>query len=778
MDIKDYAQMMRYLTRPRDVVPDPRPMDQEPRNMYANGQLVQNTVDGSRPGYNGDNRFSTPIKTNTADFKDRKGRETKAQLNDRYKINFKKLKDIPSEFSGIQYYKTKADATQALKDKQTYIKKTAEKKQTARNELKPESEPNFFERRVGPLESVEGQPNIKKITYEIVEGSKNQAEDKIKRTGKFVEKYVARIINTTKEKGKKQRGAKGQPVDVKYEQVLSSPPSEDINDAIRARDEFRVKNPEKIPGTQKDFQDKLKKLWDNPKIKNIFNTSTPSEEEIKIVQNILGNNTTERQAQNALAQLGDVLSPTGSRSVPGINKIDPMKADAFYDFHKGKKIAQEVEGIKLGESVGEKSTERLRQDIQRELPFEGGAETYSADEALGRSTSYRLGSKPYGIFGQVIDGRVNSGDKMRWDSRKGALEEGVQKAIRGEGDLTVKQAIDKFNSEATAAEKKFNANKSRGFKKVTIPRIAKAPPSQTIANKTAYKKYKKYFDKNFKELGYSFRIPKDLLPLPDIAKGLKDKKSPIYKKYFKDLKKAAGNIIDNVNQYDEKQLFEKLQKSPKFDLFKKILPRLVSNDDFSEKRYASANNIMSDATYVDDMTEEETFGKKNPITTGIAGSTAVGGTMLAQKPVRTAARKLLGTLGTNLAALPLMGHTIYGNVKNKGQNIVDAVVDPFVGAEFLLPGIFRENVDKITKNPKLKQLLTLGKLGRYMNPAGVGILGLDAVHQVGKLGYEDQQRFNALSPREQQSERAEQEKFAQSVEGAAEGGIMRLKKND
>jgi hypothetical protein len=29
-------------------------MVQEPRNMYANGQLVQNTVDGSRPGYSGD----------------------------------------------------------------------------------------------------------------------------------------------------------------------------------------------------------------------------------------------------------------------------------------------------------------------------------------------------------------------------------------------------------------------------------------------------------------------------------------------------------------------------------------------------------------------------------------------------------------------------------------------------------------------------------------------------------------------------------------------------
>ena len=32
---------------------EPRTMAQEPRNMYAGGQLVQNTADGSRPGYKG-----------------------------------------------------------------------------------------------------------------------------------------------------------------------------------------------------------------------------------------------------------------------------------------------------------------------------------------------------------------------------------------------------------------------------------------------------------------------------------------------------------------------------------------------------------------------------------------------------------------------------------------------------------------------------------------------------------------------------------------------------
>ena len=37
-----------------DYNPDPRPMAQEPRNMYAGGQLVQPNADGSRPGYSGD----------------------------------------------------------------------------------------------------------------------------------------------------------------------------------------------------------------------------------------------------------------------------------------------------------------------------------------------------------------------------------------------------------------------------------------------------------------------------------------------------------------------------------------------------------------------------------------------------------------------------------------------------------------------------------------------------------------------------------------------------
>jgi hypothetical protein len=40
MDIKDYAQMMSYLTRPRDVIPEPRPMAQGGRIGFYKGESV------------------------------------------------------------------------------------------------------------------------------------------------------------------------------------------------------------------------------------------------------------------------------------------------------------------------------------------------------------------------------------------------------------------------------------------------------------------------------------------------------------------------------------------------------------------------------------------------------------------------------------------------------------------------------------------------------------------------------------------------------------------
>ena len=58
------------------------------------------------------------------------------------------------------------------------------------------------------------------------------------------------------------------------------------------------------------------------------------------------------------------------------------------------------------------------------------------------------------------------------------------------------------------------------------------------------------------------------------------------------------------------------------------------------------------------------------------------------------------------------------------------------------------------------------KFARSASPLGIATLAGEGIYQIGKLGYEDQQRFNALSPEEQAAERAEQEAFARSIGGA------------
>ena len=64
---------------------------------------------------------------------------------------------------------------------------------------------------------------------------------------------------------------------------------------------------------------------------------------------------------------------------------------------------------------------------------------------------------------------------------------------------------------------------------------------------------------------------------------------------------------------------------------------------------------------------------------------------------------------------------------------------------------------------RLPGAAAIGSLG--MGPQ----LGILAAGGLGYMGYKDQQRFNKLSPEEQAKERAEQEKFARSIE--SDGGI-------
>ena len=599
---------------------------------------------------------------------------------------------------------------------------------------------------LGETENLGGNPDIEKIGTTSERPAQNIKEVKYrnKKTGETFSRFKPLMKNN--------------------KVTVSGSGFKTLEEAKKIVDDYFVKNPPKTGQTLK-LEDDLRTLFNDPKIKPLLETGTPDKKYIKIAQNSI-KGLTESQAEDKLKQLAEAVKPDGVYNIEGIDKINQNKANDIYSFFKSKDVSRKIEDKAIGQSVGEGSIERPRAVIQEELPFKGGTETYSVDEAKAIKGSYRLGSKPYSIFGQVIDGRINQGAKMGMDAKLSQFEEGVQKAIRGEGNLTVKQAIDKYNAAATQAEKEMNAYKSRGFRKITIPRIAKAPPSQTIANKKAYKKYKKFFDKNFKELGYSFKIPKDLLPVPEIAAGMKDKKSPIYKRYFNDLKKAASEFIDNVNQYDEKELFEKIQKHPKFEKFKKIIPRLASLDmnlpNFSVFTPAMADEMAMFQTETP-TAEEQNFIERNPKTTAAAG--AIGS--LGFKGVRKA-------LGNTLNYLGLPG-TLALNTVYK-PDVINSTADRVgVGAELAFaPSLVKAATDMTSKikSPLLRKVAEIGstinpkyamRAATIAQPLGIGTLLAQGGYEMAKPLIKESKRIDAIDDYETQE--TEMENFIKTIRG-------------
>ena len=155
-----------------------------------------------------------------------------------------------------------------------------------------------------------------------------------------------------------------------------------------------------------------------------------------------------------------------------------------------------------------------------------------------------------------------------------------------------------------------------------------------------------------------------------------------------------------------------------------------------------------------------------------AGAAAAG--TIGTKTGRNVLGKAFRTLGTRAAAVPLAGYTVYDNLK-KGENVVDATLDPLVGAELMLPNMFKENVAKITSNPTLQKILKVGKYGRMFTPVGAGItaagLGIDAY----KYGKKRIAELQAMSPEERAELAQERDDFSfGEYSGAAEGGIASL----
>ena len=158
------------------------------------------------------------------------------------------------------------------------------------------------------------------------------------------------------------------------------------------------------------------------------------------------------------------------------------------------------------------------------------------------------------------------------------------------------------------------------------------------------------------------------------------------------------------------------------------------------------------------------------------GAGTAGAATIATKTGRSALSKALG-LGfgpTGIIALtkylePEGGYDLSRTGDRLSFELEAALAKPLVkGATSVTDKIKNPLLRKIAERAALAGMspALAMRLARVASPIGLASLAGEAIYKVGKLGYEDQKRFNALSPEEQAAERAEQEKFAFDIEGS------------
>jgi len=159
-------------------------------------------------------------------------------------------------------------------------------------------------------------------------------------------------------------------------------------------------------------------------------------------------------------------------------------------------------------------------------------------------------------------------------------------------------------------------------------------------------------------------------------------------------------------------------------------------------------------------------------TSSIVKNAAIGGGAVATLGTKTGRKVLSNLLSAAGVPLSLGFNAIYGI---DPESSLDRTI---LGAEAALAPMVVKDAIRVTdkiKNPLLKKAAQIAttinpkyalKAAKVLNPIGIASLAGEAVYNVGKLGYEDQKRFDALSPEEQAAERSEQEKFAFDVEGS------------
>jgi len=450
------------------------------------------------------------------------------------------------------------------------------------------------------------------------------------------------------------------------------------------------------------------------------------------------------------------------------------------------KVALDTIDEKIGRQVG--SFKAFKDNIKTALK-EAGLPIYSKNspfgfnlnEIAGITGAARTKTAAFSDFVDIAEGKFNQKQLSRFQRDFAELREKLDKLDlanniknRGEAQSLINNFQDtiKYYEEATGSKlpNVGLGTADKYYPKEQLADIAK----ERFVGETGKKKNRIVPGTDLlsssKNAGYTVIVPENYRTVGQIMEtGQRDV-----------LKKNVQNTLEGMkkffNEYDEKKMLRKLRDASPEILRKmmRVIPKVVSVEDDFLNAYGFPLTASFDPNIGIKSIEEDTFARRNPITTG-AGLSAAGTAAVLKAtgtPIRTALGKAFRGAGTRLGVLPFAAMQVKSNI-DKGENIADAVVDPLVGLELSLPGVLKENLSKITTNPTAQRILNLGRFARFTTPVGAALgvagLGVDAA----KFTRDRIRELQAMSPEQRQELRSEGARQAFDPFMAAGGGIAK-----
>ena len=583
----------------------------------------------------------------------------------------------------------------------------------------------------------------------------------------------------------------------------------------------------------KNMQDKQKerilKLANNGKVVQALGDGTILNEKMtKYVAKVLGTNV--QTAGSALFDLKEAYA--GNKTYIKPNELPKIKAtkgfnliareaakDPFNNPYWNKvRVSRESKVSKaIGEGKNVLATARRKitkaaKPVFEKLGLAKKGVSVATDELANISTSAQYGGEGYSVYQQVL---TKTGDKTKDDfnlQKAKQLDRRLvdirKKIVQG---IATPDDIKDYNTSVKKIVSQINANVPAGAKRLeAITIVQGGNPLQTVSGINKLKSdnptaYQNIID-DAKRYNVSYNIPKSIKSIYTMGD-----KPTIQKKIMDSLKKG-------FNEFDEKKLIQTIKnKTPRQikQIFKAI-PRVadVSQDDVV--RFASANNIMTDATFVDQDPIQKSgrsmldFIKDNPFVTGT--STLLGSKFIPKTGffgpvgkfaggVRQAIRKTPGLAFRGLGTPAALAYAATGGFKrppdlsNTGDRIALETLAAF-GKEGvrLGQGIGSQIARGVKSLPFGKQAAPFVRKGvqtalgarlpfasrllfrgaRALTPIGLASLGLEGLYQAGKYGIQRRKELQEMSPEQRQelSRQSDEFSFGEAA-GAAGGGLLK-----